>query len=746
MGLRRRVLWSALVASGLSTEARADDPFETVVTARPDGQEELADERATSSVGRKEIEGRLPRSAPDALRYEPGVFVQQSAAGQGSAYLRGLTGQQTLLLFDGIRMNTSTYRQGPNQYFFTLDSRTIRSIEVERGGASTRWGADALGGVIDTHPIEPTMAAEGFQLEPRLYVRGASADSDLGGRLQVDTALVTTGDTGIAFVGGFGGRKVGLLHGPPVLNPISTTDAGYLPWVPRYKGYDPTRPFAEQTGLRTELGTGFDEAAGDGRLVLKLKADQELTVAGYLYREYNAPRTDQCPPPTAPYDQCLTYEEQFHDLAYAAWKGRLGAAADEARVTLSWQQQHERRRLDLTAANLIGHGIDDVQTYGVTARAKSKALEALPWLMASLAYGVDNYLDWVRSRAEHSYSDTGDSIQESRGQYLDRSTYVTGGAYGDLQVDFDAPFAITAGLRAAWAAAHATGDPQSGTLSVDRFWHPLVGHTGLEWRVSSPVRLFVNYDNSFRAPNLDDLTSRQQTGPGFQFENPALEVERANTLELGGRLRTSWLVADAWLFETLLDHAIVKVSKPTTDCPANTPQCLASWSRFQLENSPSYSELRGAEGAAKLYLPARVSLRATVSYVWSEGPRLGTLSYGVDDVTLGQRVPLSRTPPLNGTVELSWASSWGLTSGAALQWAAAQTRLAIADYADGRIPKYGTPGFAVVHLRAAYRLDSRLLVALVLENVFDSPYRFHGSSINGAGRGLMAQLEAAHWL
>jgi iron complex outermembrane receptor protein/hemoglobin/transferrin/lactoferrin receptor protein len=144
-------------------------------------------------------------------------------------------------------------------------------------------------------------------------------------------------------------------------------------------------------------------------------------------------------------------------------------------------------------------------------------------------------------------------------------------------------------------------------------------------------------------------------------------------------------------------------------------------------------------------LPLRFSLRASLAYVWSEGPRVGELGYGVNGATVGDRIPLSRTPPLNGTVELSWTHRIGLSAGAALQWAAAQDRLAIADYSDGRIPKYGTPGFAIMHLRASYRLGTDLLLAAVLENLFDSPYRYHGSSVNGAGRGVIVQLETAHW-
>lgn len=723
--------------------ARADPAFEAVVTGVKDTTpEELDPERATSVLTRRDMEKRLPRSAPDALRYEPGVFVQQSAHAQGSAFLRGLTGQQTLLLFDGIRLNNSTYRQGPNQYFFTLDSRTLQSIEVQRGGASTRWGSDALGGAIDARPLEPDAPREGLRVEPRLFLRGATADEERGGRAQVEVSRSLGPEVGLAFLGGAGGRRLGLLHGPPVMNPNPNTSVGPLPWVPRYAEYVPTLPYSEQPQLRTQLGTGFDELTADGRLVLTLPNQQKLTLAAYAYRQYNAPRTDQCPAPTAPSGECLTYEEQFRHLAYLAWTGPLGPLADEARVTLSWQQQHERRRLDLTSANRVDRGLDDVDSLGLTARALLPA--HLAWLKVST--GVEQYVDFLRSSGAHTYTDTSDTVQESRGQYLDGSSYGTGGAFLEGDAELHPRVTLRAGGRLSWVWARAPGDSASGSAAIDKVWVPLVGHAGVEVKAAAPLSVFFNFDRSYRAPNLNDLTARQQTGPGFQFENAGLRPEIGNTFELGARGRLSWLQTDVWLFETVLRDAVLKVTRSSADCPLSTPQCLGSWSRFQLQNAPSASQLRGAEVAARLRLPWRVALRATASYVWSEGPRVGDLGYGVTGVVVGERVPLSRTPPLNGTAELQWTHPRGFGAGAALQWAALQDRLALADYSDGRIPLYGTPGFAIVHLRASYRLDTRVSVAVALENVFDSPYRFHGSSVNGAGRGLMLQLDVGHLL
>jgi outer membrane receptor protein involved in Fe transport len=76
-----------------------------------------------------------------------------------------------------------------------------------------------------------------------------------------------------------------------------------------------------------------------------------------------------------------------------------------------------------------------------------------------------------------------------------------------------------------------------------------------------------------------------------------------------------------------------------------------------------------------------------------------------------------------------------------VRWARAQTRLAPQDHADSRIPRGGTPGYVVFDIRAGYRLDPHVLLGIVVENLADTPYRHHGSSTNGAGRGLIAEMQ-----
>jgi iron complex outermembrane receptor protein/hemoglobin/transferrin/lactoferrin receptor protein len=687
---------SSIVVLLLASSVLAQD-FETTVS---DERATVPDERASSVVRRAEMDRRLPRSAPEALRDEPGVFVQQTAHGQASVFLRGLTGQQTVLLFDGIRLNTSTWRQGPNQYFFTLDAASIERLEVVRGGSSTRFGSDALGGAIAAQPLEAPVSDGKTRFLPALTFKGASADREAGGRFSLAGWI---GD--VSFMGGVGVRTVGLLESAgPVKSPLD----GSLAQVPRFAADG-----------RTQLGTGFDELTADARVTWRPNAAHELTAATNAYRQFDAPRTDQCPPAFAPSSECLTYAEQFRTLTYLSWKARFEALS--VRATASWQRQHEVREGARPASFVLSTGRDTVDTFGASFTLDSRRLHPREGLALHFHAGADGYVDVVQSSAFLSFTDIAVTRALSRGQYLDGSTSFTGGAFAEGTLGLGTSLVARAGGRVGLASLSAPGDETSGSAAVRNTWAPLAGHVGVEWRPLAPLALLVNVDRSFRAPNLDDLTSRQQTGPGFQFENPALRPEGASTVEAGARLRLEWLSVDAWVFQTWLEDAVVKSPRDISDCPPSTPQCSASWFRYQLVNQPGLSEVRGVEGAARVRLPLGFGVRGSASYTWGAGPT---------------QLPLSRIPPANGTVELTWRHDGGVWLAGVMRWAGPQTRLAVADLSDARIPLGGTPGFVTFDVRASMRV-SYATFSLVFENLLDTPWRAHGSSINGPGRGVL---------
>jgi iron complex outermembrane receptor protein/hemoglobin/transferrin/lactoferrin receptor protein len=715
-------------------EAEAPGMQRTVVVDSPLVPKSEPD-RASTVVTRRELEERLPRSAPDALRYEPGVYVQQTAHSQASPYVRGLTGQQTLLMFDGIRLNNSTFRQGPNQYFFTVDSRTIHTLEVIRGSASTRYGSDALGGALITQPIEPSLDVGKKKLvtHGRGMMRAGTADREIGGRAQLD--LSYKGKLGV--FGGVGYRDVGQLKsGGKIIEP-QTGDPQGIP--PRFEDDN-----------KTQKGTGFRELTADTRLVWKQSDKLRFTLGYYDYRQLDAPRTDKCPAASWNWDACLRYLEQFRTLAYGAMDTAKGpAAAEKVRWTVSFQNQHERRHQEngpiLATEN---NGLDDVYSVGTGLKLSTRTFRLAEWSDLQVLYGTDAYHDWIASEAWKYWSDTKAIEFDHRGQYLDGSRYLTSGLWTEVHSTLrtsgqESPWKdgkkwrpvirLRAGGRGALVHAHATGEQDSETVGVNRVWGTGVGSGGVALQALPWLGFMVNADQGFRAPNLDDLTARQQVGPGFQFENADLEPERSTTLEGGARITHPWVEFDGWVFQNWIHDKMDREDLPPDQCPESEPACGGAQWTTKLTNLDGVAVIRGAEAGTRVFLPLDFFVRATIAYAWGEGdhPHLE-----------GDRMPLSRIPPLNGTAEAGWRSSkLGLYGVAALRWAAAQDRLSVGDVKDVRIPDGGTPGFAVVDLRAGYRWDPHLLVGLVFENVGDAPYRYHGSSINGPGRGLIVNVE-----
>ena len=137
---------------------------------------------AVTVVDERDILRQAPQTLPEIFRGQIGTYFQQTTPGQGTVILRGLKGSQVLHLVDGMRLNNAFFRSAPNQYLALVDPYSVARTEVVRGPASTLYGADAMGGVVQVLTREPAY-------------RGSEWDTESGVLAGVDSAEARANDT-----------------------------------------------------------------------------------------------------------------------------------------------------------------------------------------------------------------------------------------------------------------------------------------------------------------------------------------------------------------------------------------------------------------------------------------------------------------------------------------------------------------------------------------------------------------------
>jgi hemoglobin/transferrin/lactoferrin receptor protein len=632
---------------------------------------------------------RQGRSLADAMKEIPGISVQKTGAGHGSPFIRGFTGFRNVFLIDGIRLNHAGFRDGPNQYWNTVDSFTIGSLEVLRGPASSIYGSDAIGGTVYVHTRTIEKFPDAWDLGARVLGRYSSAEQSFVERLDFSAA----------------GPSSGVMGGVTVRD-MNDVIGG------RHTGEQPN--------------TGYDEYDLDAKVVLNLGDRQTLTLAGQSVRQDDVPRTHR-----------TIYAKEWHgtvagtdlrhdfdqerDLAYVQYRADgLKGAIDSVHASLSIHRHYE----DLN--RITSAGAKEFREFEILAPG------------AFLHAGKQTGLGYLTA----GFDITSDRVESSgfnRSAAGVRTDFERGEIAGDARVDLAGLFlqdefavgAVDFTLGARWTYEKIDAkdvDPSGlGGPNLEDFeetYTALAGTARFLWNASDDVKLFGGVSQGFRAPNLDDTTAVRLVLSGqTDFPNPDLDPETSVNYELGARSRIGDFTGQLVGFYTDLDDFIARVPAPSISPTAFTKENFSDgW-------------VKGVEASATYEFSDAWSAR--VDATWS----IGNL-----DALVGTEIkerPISKMNPATAHLALRWQDLprkvWveGLVTGVRHQ-----ERLSPTDVTDTqRIPPGGTPGYMVVTVRGAVTVFEKATVTVAVENLADRDYRYHGSGTNEPGTNFIASLD-----
>jgi len=695
-------LFATLLASAPQDTTRADTVVqlsELVITATREPARARYEQAPALSIARPSPSARGNTTvAADLVRDLPGAQVQQTSAGQGAVILRGLTGNQVLLLVDGIPLNNGTHRDGPGQYLATVDPGSIEQIEVIRGPASVLYGSDAQGGVLNL-VTRPHPAGTGVGLGAALH--GSTASGSYRARAS----------------GRWASTRLSAAAGASFARASDLRPGGTLD---------------------TQLPTSFHAVGADLRVDFQAGKAHRVSAAAQLFEMSNVHRYDRyvtfrAPEPGPdvehrfdPQTRQLVYLRYRHD-AHVVWLHRLEATAS---VSVQREGRFERARLDTGEPDsLAQHVQDDVVTPGFSLIGSS--LPAVGSRTLLLTWGVEAYHDGLSSEGyvEHVPSGartpltraTADGGEIPSGRFPDGSSSRRIGAFVSGETDL-APW-IGASVGARWSEFRS--EAEVGTAfgghvvshSVD-----VTGQVGLVVRPSKPWRIAMRLAEGFRAPNLYDLTNVGSVPGGIQVPNPDAMPERSVSGEVSVRFQSEGIGAAVTGYR--------------------------NWIRDFLDRAPGEYLGDTLFNGQRVYQGVNVG-RATVSGAEVEvafrrdrldGGATMLYAYGEQLAADGEVQPMSKIPPLGGSARLRWTTRAEAWVEYGIRWAGAQHRLGERDVRDTRIAPGGTAGFFLHGLRAGVRIEPDIAVSVGLENLSDTLYREHASGIDAPGRHFWLEL------
>ncbi|MBI3712532.1 MAG: TonB-dependent hemoglobin/transferrin/lactoferrin family receptor [Burkholderiales bacterium] len=673
---------------------------EITVTATRTSREADDVPATLTQISAQDLERKSARDLKDLLSDELDVSVKAAPprftatgsasgrAGNESVNIRGLEGNQVLMMVDGVRL--------PNNFSFGafatgrgdfLEMGSLQGVDILRGASSTQYGSDGLAGAVSFRTLMPSdvLLADGKNKHHAGYLRSGYSSVD-----RAWSGTVT------------GAAQQGAWQSLIVLNTRNGHES---------RNHADAQSEADSlTSKRTAPNpVDFQSQAVLAKVLLQADAEHQfgMSIDAQQRRQKTEVISARSPAPLSATSVLDLDADDQNQRSKLAFQHRYEAS--QATQKNSWLQRAETQVYTQhamvqqrsyedrnTAADRVRDNQYRSNVLGISSLMESRFPD---WQSQRLSYGFD----WSRSMISAVRDGTVPPYGESfPTKPFPDTRYTMGGAFVQSEID-TAQFSVIPALRFDHYQLQPSALAYTGGAITKLSDHALTPRLGVIWRATTAFAPYAQIARGFRAPAPDQVNNGfTNLASGYSsIGNPNLKAEHADSKELGVRGQIGGLKYALTAFDNRYDNFISQQVIKGVGTPAN-PLI------FQFINL-SQAQIRGVEARAQWQIDEHWMAHVGVSRLHGESEINGK-QQALDSINPGKLILGLRYEGAQFGGQIS------------AQHHATKARSDIASVGNPPSPAFAPPAYTVVNLSAYCKLGDRFSLTARLDNAFDRKY------------------------
>lgn len=602
--------------------------------------------------------------------------------GQEGVNIRGLGGNQVLMLVDGIRIpNGFTFGPFSTGRGDFLDIDGLKSVEILRGPASTQYGSDGLAGAVTFKTLDPS----------DVLTRGQS----VGGFVRVGYASIDQAGSGTLAVAGKNEKWQAMVLGSYRQGHETSNKATHDD-----KSVERTTPNPVDYNNRYLLGKAIlamDAAQQLGLTVESQRRSQQTNVFSARAVAPQLPRsiTGLTTQDTIERDR-LSLEHRDNDLN-AAWIQSTETRLYWQDAKVSQYATEQRNR----APDRIRDNTFRTQVVGLATQFQTNLTG---WVNQRLTYGIDLSQAQVSALRDGTSPPYGSKFPS---RPFPDTTYTLGGAFLQSEIELGTVSVIPGVRFDRYAINPSTKGYDHVSLST-LSGQAVTPRIGAVWRLASGFSPYAQLARGFRAPTPDQVNNGfANLASGYtSIGNAELKPEYADSLEIGFRGKSHGLRYSLAGFENRYQNFISQEVIGGGGRPTNP-------TIYQYVNLAN-AKIQGVVAQVELKVGQRWKVQTGAAYLKG------------DSQSNGVSTPINSVQPFKAMFGLQYdAGEWG--GQATVLYSAAKDPSRIA---PGRTSQFASPDYTVLDLGVYWRPSPNLTFNANVNNVLDTKY-WRWSDVSG---------------